>query len=444
MKVNLQPVLNDPNLDAAGVSTQRQLSISVSATASDLDRSVPLNLCPILDHSSSMGGRPLDTVKHAAVDLDRSVPLNLCLILDHSGSMGGRPLDAVKQAAVSLLDRLKPSDRLSVIAFDHKAKVIVPNQLIEDPGNIKRQIEKLRSAGGTAIDEGLKLGIEEMGKGKSERISQAFLLTDGENEHGDNDRCLKLAKLAAEYNMTLNSLGFGDDWNQDILEKIADAAGGSLAYIQRPEQAIEEFGKLFNRLQSVGLTNAYLLFSLMPKVRFAELKPIAQVAPDTIELPVQQEGDRFVVRLGDLMKDVDRIILANLYIGQLPEGRQTIAQLQVRYDDPTVGQALFSAPFVIEANMMTAYQPAPNALVQQHILALAKYRQTQIAETKLQQGDRAGAATMLQTAAKTALQMGDKSAATVLQTSATRLQSGGELSESDKKKTRIVSKTILK
>jgi Ca-activated chloride channel family protein len=76
-------------------------------------------------------------------------------------------------------------------------------------------------------------------------------------------------------------------------------------------------------------------------------------------------------------------------------------------------------------------------------LALAKYRQTQLAEAKLQQGDRAGAATMLQTAAKTALQMGDNSAATVLQTSATRLQMGEQLSEADRKKTRIVSKTVL-
>jgi len=411
MKVNLHSALNDANLDAAAPSTQRQLSISISATAEELDR---------------------------------SIPLNLCLILDHSGSMGGRPLDTVKQAAVRLVDRLKPGDRLSVIAFDHKAKVIVPNQFIDDPANIKRQIEKLKSAGGTAIDEGLKLGLEEMGKGKKETVSQAFLLTDGENEHGDNNRCLKLAKLATDYNMTLNSLGFGDDWNQEILEKIADAGGGTLAYIQRPEQAIDEFGRLFTRIQSVGLTNAYLLFSLAPRVRFAELKPIAQVAPDTIELPVQAEGSRFIVRLGDLMKDVERVVLANLYIGQFPEGRQAIAQLQVRYDDPAVGEALLSNPVAIEANVLTAYQPAPNQQVQQHIFALAKYRQTQIAETKLQQGDRAGAATMLQTAAKTALQMGDKSAATVLQTSATRLQSGEELSESDKKKTRIVSKTILK
>jgi Ca-activated chloride channel homolog len=81
--------------------------------------------------------------------------------------------------------------------------------------------------------------------------------------------------------------------------------------------------------------------------------------------------------------------------------------------------------------------------VQQHTLALAKYRQTQMAEQKLQQGDRLGAATMLQTAAKTALQMGDAGGATILQTSATQLQAGADLSESDKKKTRIVSKTIL-
>ncbi|MGL5059117.1 MAG: vWA domain-containing protein [Microcoleus sp.] len=411
MKVSLLPALNDANLDAAAPSSQRQLAISVSATTSQLDS---------------------------------NVPLNLCLILDHSGSMNGRPLETVKQAACQLLDRLKPGDRFCAVAFDHRAKVLVPNQIVEDPASIKRQIDKLRPAGGTAIDEGIKLGIEELNKGKKETVSQAFLLTDGENEHGDNHRCLKLSKLAAEYNMTLNSLGFGDNWNQDILEKIADAGGGALAHIERPEDAVDEFGKLFTRVQSVGLTNAYLLFSLMPKVRLAELKPIAQVAPDTIELPLQQEGDRFAVRLGDLMKDVERVVLANIYIGQLAEGRQAIGQLQIRYDDPTIGQNLFSESVTVFSNVIQLYQPVIDPTVQQHILALAKYRQTQLAETRLQQGDRAGAATMLQTAAKTALQMGDRGAATVLQNSATRLQSGEELSEADRKKTRIASKTVLK
>jgi len=413
MKLSLQAILSDPNFDVSQATSQRQLAISISAFPSQSD-----------------------------VD----VPLNLCLILDHSGSMSGKPIKTVKQAAIELVDRLKPGDRISIITFNHHAKVLIPNQDITDLENIKRKINALKATwGSTVIGEGLKLGIEELGKGKQERISQGFLLTDGENLDGDNDRCLKLAQLAASYNLTINTLGFGEDWNSDLLEKIADAAGGTLAYIEHPEQAIDQFSRLFNKMQSVGLTNSYLLLDLMPNVRLAELKPIAQVAPDTIELPIQKEGEKWVVRLWDVMKDIDRVVLANLYFDKFPAGKQAIAHVQVRYDDPSLNlQNLYSDLVIVEGNFVSSYQPKVDPFVQQQILTIAKYRQTQIAETKLQQGDRAGAATMLQTAAKTALQMGDKNAATVLQTSATRLQSGEELSESDKKKTRIVSKTVLK
>ncbi|MDB9485376.1 VWA domain-containing protein [Dolichospermum circinale CS-537/01] len=413
MKVNLQLALNDGAVDANQISTQRQLAISVSASGETIDQ---------------------------------AVPLNLCLILDHSGSMGGKSLETVKTAACFLVDRLSPEDRLSVVVFDHRAKVLVPNQLIKDSESIKRQIKQLSAEGGTSIDEGLRLGIEELAKGKQDTVSQAFLLTDGENEHGDNERCLKFAQLAASYNLTLNTLGFGDNWNDKVLEKIADAGMGTLSYIQQPDQAVTEFGRLFNRMQTVGLTNAYLLLSLMPNVRLAELKPIAQVSPDTIDLPIQTESDgRLGVRLGDLMTDVERVVLVNIYVGQLPEGKQAIANIQVRYDNPAHNNpiGLYSPNLPIYAHVTRDYQPALNPQVKQWILALAKYRQTQLAETKLQQGDRAGAATMLQTAAKTALQMGDNNGATVLQVSATRLQAGEELSESDRKKTRIVSKTVL-
>lgn len=410
MRVGLQAALSDSNLNATMGSNQRQLAISLSALPES-------------------GGR--------------TAPLNLCLILDHSGSMNGQPLETVKQAAHRIVDNLSPGDRLSIVVFDHKAKVLVPNQVIDSPAGVKVEINKLKASGGTAIDEGMRLGIEELAKGKKDTISQAFLLTDGENEHGDNDRCLKLAQLAANFNLTLNTLGFGDHWNQDILERIADGGGGTLSYIQRPEEAVSEFSRLFSRIQSVGLTNAYLLLKLMPGVRLAELKPIAQVVPDTIELPVVQEETEYVVRLGDLMIDVPRVVLANLYIDQFPEGWQSIADIQVRYDDPLSGEGLLSERTPIQVNNLRDYQPNPNLQVQQHILALAKYRQTQIAEAKLQQGDRAAAATLLQSAAKTALQMGDQSAATVLQNTATRLQSGEELTEADRKKTRIVSKTIL-
>ncbi|MCC5642867.1 VWA domain-containing protein [Nostoc sp. CHAB 5824] len=424
MKVKLLSALNDNNVDVTQTCSQRQLAITIFAIADESDQ---------------------------------NLPLNLCLILDRSGSMHGQPIKTVIQAVEGLIDRLKVGDRISIVAFSGSAEVIIPNQAIEDPESIKSQIKsKLSASGGTVIAEGLELGITELMKGTRGAVSQAFLLTDGHGESGlriwkwdigrdDNKRCLQLAQKAAKLNLTINTFGFGNSWNQDLLEKIADVGGGTLAHIERPEQAVDQFSRLFGRIQSIGLTNAYLLLSLVPNVRLAELKPIAQVAPDTIELPVEPEADgRFAVRLGDLMQDVERVVLANIYLGQLPEGKQAIAHLQIRYDDPLVNeQGLLSSLVPVYADVVRAYQPDSNPQVQQSILALAKYRQTQLAEAKLQQGDRTGAATMLQTAAKTALQIGDKGAATVLQTSATRLQAGEELSDADLKKTRIVSKTVL-
>ncbi|MEH2274847.1 MAG: VWA domain-containing protein [Nostoc sp.] len=424
MKVKLLSALNDNNVDVAQTSSQRQLAMTIFAIAGEFDQ---------------------------------NLPLNLCLILDRSGSMHGQPIKTVIQAVERLIDRLKVGDRISVVAFSGSAEVIIPNQEIQDPESIKSQIKsKLSASGGTVIAEGLELGITELMKGTRGAVSQAFLLTDGHGENGlriwkwdigrdDNKRCLQLAQKAAKLNLTINTFGFGNNWNQDLLEKIADVGGGTLAHIERPEQAVDQFSRLFGRIQSIGLTNAYLLLSLVPNVRLAELKPIAQVAPDTIELPIELEADgSFAVRLGDLMQDVERVVLANIYLGQLPEGKQAIAHLQIRYDDPLVNEQGLLSPLVpVYADVVRAYQSASNPQVQQSILALAKYRQTQLAEAKLQQGDRTGAATMLQTAAKTALQIGDKGAATVLQTSATRLQAGEELSEADLKKTRIVSKTVL-
>ena len=411
MKVGLQSYLSDAHIDARIGNSQRQLSLAISALAEE--------------HSSQLA-------------------LNICLVLDRSGSMAGDPLAKVKEAAINIVKKLKPEDCIGVVAFDHRAKIVVPNQPASNIEAIAQKIAEVTADGGTAIDEGLRLGLKEVAANNQYRVSRIFLLTDGENEHGNNERCLRLAHLAAEYKVTIDTLGFGEYWNQDVLEQISDLAQGTLAYIEQPELTAVEFDRLLTRAQSVGLTNSSLTVELMPKVRLAELKPVAQIAPETIELPVRLEGNHFTVRLGDLMVDCPRVILLNLYINQLPPGTHKIAAIELRYDDPLSNRNnLHSDILVIELESQDLYRPQPNSIVQNHILTLAKYRQTQIAETKLQAGDRLGAATMLQTAAKTALQLGDKAGATILQTNATRLQIGKDLTLSDRKKTRFVSKTTL-
>ncbi|MEM1309525.1 MAG: VWA domain-containing protein, partial [Cyanobacteria bacterium P01_H01_bin.153] len=181
MSVAVHCALSDPFLDSQQPASQRQLAVSIQVTAST-------------------------GVGHA--------PLNLGLILDHSGSMHGPPLMMVKEAAGKLVDQLSDKDLLSIVVFDHQAKVLLPLQSVSDRDAIKRKIGMLKPSGGTAIDEGMKLGIEAAAQGKQGKVSQIFLLTDGENEHGDNKRCLKLSQVAADYTLTMNALGFGDHWNQ--------------------------------------------------------------------------------------------------------------------------------------------------------------------------------------------------------------------------------------
>lgn len=414
MQLSLSALLSDPNIHTIQNSSQRLLSVSIAAVPDSESR--------------------------------RSLLLNFGLIIDCSKSMKGERLEIVKQEAVRLICQLNPDDRLSVVTFDHVAKVIVSNRVVGNNINpIVMEILLLQSGRGSSIDNGLMQGIKEILSGVgTEYISQAILLIGSDNEHGDNDRCIKLAGFSTENNITLHPLVFGEHWNQNVLEKIADVGSGTLAYIEQPENARAEFGRIFSRIQSVGLNNAYLQIMLQPRVRLAELKPIAQVAPDTIELPVLIEGDRYLVRLGNLMTNIPRVVLLNIYAGQFPHGLHPLLNLQIAYDDPSSGKTgMQSNSVTVSSEAVSDWQSMPNATVQQHFLALKKYRLIQLAEQKLQQGDYAGAAVLLQDAAKTAIQMNDIAGGTILQGRATQLASKNELSESDQRKIRIVAKTIL-
>ena len=54
------------------------------------------------------------------------------VVLDRSGSMDGERLDAAKQALGALVDRLDPTDRFGVVAFDDEVQVVVPAGALHD------------------------------------------------------------------------------------------------------------------------------------------------------------------------------------------------------------------------------------------------------------------------------------------------------------------------
>jgi len=167
-------------------------------------------------------------------------PLNICLVLDHSTSMQGEKMDTLKNTAVQLVRTLRPNDVLSVVTFSDRAEVIVPAAINADARKQEDSIRKIQTSGGTEIFQGLSAGLKEIRRTLSpERVNHIILMTDGDT-YGDELQCLKLAEQAALLNVGITGMGIGHEWNDIFLDALAGKTGGTSVYISKPKD-IERF-----------------------------------------------------------------------------------------------------------------------------------------------------------------------------------------------------------
>src|SRR5262249_40951646 len=121
--------------------------------------------------------------------VSKSLGLNLALVLDVSGSMyeedgtGISRLKRIQDAALSAIQKLKPDDSLAVVAFAHNCQVVLPSTKIAERQKIEDTINRIDmfdvDPGGTAMDEGIHMGIAEVEKlAGTGQISQVVVLTD--------------------------------------------------------------------------------------------------------------------------------------------------------------------------------------------------------------------------------------------------------------------------
>src|ERR1700687_5294888 len=93
------------------------------------------------------------------------LPLNLGVVIDRSGSMyDERRLEFVVEAVKFLADNLTADDKISIVAFADKAKVIITPEAARDKAAIKRAIDDidlLEIGGGTQMAPGMKEANDE-------------------------------------------------------------------------------------------------------------------------------------------------------------------------------------------------------------------------------------------------------------------------------------------
>ena len=263
------------------------------------------------------------------------MPLNFALVLDHSGSMKGAKLKNVKEAVKMVLDRLEPTDYVSVVIFDDTSQVIIPSMPCNDKPGMKAAIDQIRDAGGTTMSLGMIQGLNELRRWNiPNAINRMILLTDGVT-YGDSDRCRQLARDAAAAGISIYPLGIGADWDEDLLDTIGQLSGAVPAeFIRDPADALNLFQQQVQSAVDVAVRNATLILRLpagvSPKKAVKVLPIISDFGPSVL-------SDRqVVIPLGDLEKDKPQSVLFELMIDPRQAGLFRLAQAQLDYDVPVM------------------------------------------------------------------------------------------------------------
>ncbi|MEI6044619.1 MAG: VWA domain-containing protein [Chloroflexota bacterium] len=364
------------------------------------------------------------------------IPLNVCLIVDQSSSMRGDKLLAVKNAARQVVDQLTVTDYFTLISFNDRPTTVVSCQRVSSRESIKSLIDSIDGRGGTEIAQGLYAGIQEMRSAlTTTNLNYILLLTDGQT-YGDADRCVQLGEEAARRKIVVYPMGIGTDWNEDLLETVAAKSGGSSEYITSPDQIVRIFMQKINQLRGTLTSASSLQFNPIPG---GKLRQVHRVSPNIAELetmPNLQNGTECVeMNLGPLGRGSEYSLLMEIVLPPCTSGTYRIGELSVSFSEVGASRANQVAVLPIGFSFANSIRPPQiNPEVKHIIEKVAAFKLQAKAWQDIASGDIASGTKRLATVSTRLLNMGEIDLASAVMDEVTNLKQRGSASAEGKKR----------
>jgi Ca-activated chloride channel family protein len=169
-------------------------------------------------------------------------PANLVFLIDVSGSMAApNKLELVKYGLRQLTRSLGARDRVSIVTYAGNSGLVLAPTLGSGRGEILQAIDRLEAGGSTNGGAGIELAYSLARQHfVAGSVNRVLLATDGDFNVGvtSPSALVELVQRQAKTGVFLSVLGFGDGNYQDsMLEKLADRGNGNYAYIDAPAEA---------------------------------------------------------------------------------------------------------------------------------------------------------------------------------------------------------------
>ncbi|WCM51575.1 VWA domain-containing protein [Pseudomonas sp. WJP1] len=169
-------------------------------------------------------------------------PANLVFLVDVSGSMDRREgLPLVKSTLKLLVEQLREQDRVSLVVYAGESRVVLESTSGREKAKIRTAIDQLTAGGSTAGASGIELAYQQAQQAFIPKgINRVLLATDGDFNVGvsDFDSLKQMAVDKRKTGVSLTTLGFGvDNYNEHLMEQLADAGDGNYAYIDNLREA---------------------------------------------------------------------------------------------------------------------------------------------------------------------------------------------------------------
>jgi Ca-activated chloride channel family protein len=183
----------------------------------------------------------------------------LTFVIDVSGSMDmDNRLGLVKRSLELLVEQLRPTDSVSIVVYGTEARVVLNPTAGSEKGEILSAIHNLWPEGVTNAEAGLRLGYGMAMEGhKRDGINRVILCSDGVANVGETGPDAILAEIDhyVEEGITLTTIGFGmDNYNDTLMEQLADHGNGFYAYVDDMSEARRLFiDEITGTLQTIAM-----------------------------------------------------------------------------------------------------------------------------------------------------------------------------------------------